>query len=351
MNLMADGAERRDVGQVSFKSRLGTLRDLLCAGVALLVPFWVVGQIARDVFLLTALCFYIPSAFLSAVLPVCAVAQLAGKRRRLAVVLACLALPPCVMVGLVENRMFVKLPSAERGDVRVVHWNVGGMLGRKEPRDFLAARQADLYVLSEVRNNGRQVEGFRDRLGSRYQSAVFGNLAVVGTGRLRADGWLLDRNRTKVQAVTWECAGRSLRLLVVDLPSEPHIPRDPLLREVNALIERHQPDLIVGDFNAPRRSRALCALPAGYRHAYDSVGAGLGYTWPVPLPMYSLDQCIYSPRIVPARYELLTCSQSDHRLQVLDFSWHATDSSDKMITDGMHFPRNPHDPKGVSKRP
>ena len=100
---------------------------------------------------------------------------------------------------------------------------------------------------------------------------------MVAAGR-SADGWLIDRKRTKVQLVTWEQAGRSVTVLVVDLPSELHIHRDPLLREVNELIDRHRPDLVVGDFNAPRRSWALSDLPAGYQHAYDTVGSGWGYT-------------------------------------------------------------------------
>jgi hypothetical protein len=275
---------------------------------------------ARDAFWLTGLCFYIPSAFLAAVLPICALAQFFAKRPRSAILIACCSLPPLAVAGLVENHFFAGRPPAAPAELRLVHWNVGGMLGRKTTQEFLAAYRADLYVLSEVRNNGRQVESFRATLGNRYQSQVFENLAVVGTGLLRADGWLLHRGRTKVQAVTWQSGGRTVRLLVVDLPSEIDIPRDALLREINRLIERHQPDLVVGDFNAPRHSRALCDLPAGYGHAYDSAGAGIGYTWPVPVPLYAIDQCIHSERIVPVRYDLYTSQQSDHRLQLLDFS-------------------------------
>jgi endonuclease/exonuclease/phosphatase (EEP) superfamily protein YafD len=125
----------------------------------------------------------------------------------------------------------------------------------------------------------------------------------------------------KVQEVTWTRDGQAVQLLVVDLPSEIHIHRDPLLREINRLIEQHQPDLVVGDFNAPRRSRALCELPDGYRHAYDTAGTGWGYTWPVPVPMYALDHCLHSSKIIPVRYDLESSISSDHRLQVFDFGW------------------------------
>ena len=78
--------------------------------------------------------------------------------------------------------------------------------------------------------------------------------------------------------------------------------------------------VITRDFNAPRRSLAFTELPAGYQHAFDSVGFGYGNTWPMPVPMYALDQCIFGPRVVPADYRLVSSAHSDHRLQVFDFS-------------------------------
>ena len=144
---------------------------------------------------------------------------------------------------------------------------------------------------------------------------------MIAAGEVAASGWLIDPQRMKVRAVTWMRKGQAVQLLVVDLPSAIHIHRDPLLREINKLIEQHRPDLVVGDFNAPRRSRALCELPGGYRHAYDTAGSGCGYTWPVPVPTYALDHCLHSSRIIPGRYDLYSSIYSDHRLQVFDFTW------------------------------
>ena len=39
-----------------------------------------------------------------------------------------------------------------------------------------------------------------------------------------------------------------------------------------------------------------------------------------PLPMYALDQCVHSDRVIPGRYRLMSSIHSDHRLQVFDFS-------------------------------
>jgi len=97
------------------------------------------------------------------------------------------------------------------------------------------------------------------------------------------------------------------------------VPRDPLLRRMRALMESERPDLVAGDFNAPRRSRALWPLPPGYSHAYLAAGRGWSYTWPVPCPLYALDQCIVSSAIRPLRYDLAADPASDHRIQLMEF--------------------------------
>jgi len=70
------------------------------------------------------------------------------------------------------------------------------------------------------------------------------------------------------------------------------------------VLVEYRPDLVAGDFNAPRRSRAISPLPAGFAHAYDLAGCGWSYTWPVICPLYAIDQCIVSNSVRPIRYEL-----------------------------------------------
>src|SRR5262249_7265035 len=120
--------------------------------------------------------------------------------------------------------------------------------------------------------------------------------------------------------VSWTLGAQEWSILIVDLPSSIAIAREPLLREVRSLIEANQPDIVIGDFNAPRLSRALCELPLGYRHAYEVVGCGWAYTWPVPLPLWAIDQCLVGPRALPEHYELRSTLFSDHRMQILDFN-------------------------------
>lgn len=315
--------EGRAVGResTSAERRRGSVTDKVFAVAALLLPVWVVGQVARDASWLTGLCFYLPSPVPAAAFLAFALLYALGKRPRRALLCVALALPPLVFVGFVENRFFRSRPPAPPNALRLVHWNTGWKLGRAGARRALLSQKADLYVISEI-GASQSVRAFAEALGPSYQATVFGTMAVVGKGTVRPGGWVLNKDRTQVQSVVWEYAGHSTTLFVVDLPSDVYIPRRPMLEQVRALVERDRPDLVVGDFNAPRRSRALADLPAGYEHAYDTSGSGFSYTWPVPLPLYSLDQCIHSPRVTPIRYDLSSSPHSDHRLQAFDFLLH-----------------------------
>ena len=306
-------------GAVSRGNRWLKLRTAAGAALLGLACLWAVGQVFRDATWLTGLCFYLPSPVLATAMAGAACACLLTKRRRAALVVALLALPPLVFVLFVENNFAARPTAAGTAEHRLVHWNIASGLDRQDLRDVLVAQQADLYVLSEV-SGGESLRALADGLGGGRQAAVVGDMAVVGHGEVESAGRVLSRRGAQAYVVVWRCEGRELTVLAVDLPSSVLVPRDPLLREVRKLIERHRPDLIVGDFNAPRRSRGLSNLPPDYRHAYDAVGAGWGYTWPVPVPVYAIDQCICGPGVVPVRYELRASAHSDHRLQVLDFA-------------------------------
>ncbi|WP_171473391.1 endonuclease/exonuclease/phosphatase family protein [Frigoriglobus tundricola] len=290
------------------------------AGASVLFAFWAVGQFVRDATWATGLCFYIPSPCVALVLFVMAGAHAAARRLQPALLALGCAVPPVVFTAIIENR-FGCAPAGPPGALRLVHWNTAGRPGRPGVGEYLIAERADLYALTDVAN-AAHVGVLRDMLASDYGAVTFGNLAVVGRGDIRANGWLVTRDGFEVQAVTWNPPGhKPISVFVIDMPSDVRLARDPLLRELNVLIDRHRPDLVVGDFNAPRRSRALADLPTDYRHAYQTAGSGWGYTWPVPVPVYALDHCLYGPRIAPGRYQLGGLDgASDHRYQVFDFS-------------------------------
>lgn len=281
---------------------------------------WCTGQLARDRTWLTGLMFYIPAV------PAClgmffvAVWNLLAKQRVIGWGFFAGALLAGYVACQVDNQMFRPSPTvADAGQHTLVHWNaLDGDLNWPGAQQHLVQQHADIYVLSEP-PDAAALERLRTSLGSDYSAQRLGNMAMVARGSMSEFESLVQSKRIEVHTFEWAVDGQVLRMFGVDLVSSIFVARDPLLRQVNALIATYKPDIIVGDFNAPRRSLGLCDLPAGYRHAYNECGAGPGYTWPVPIPVYALDQCILGVRIAPTSYNLST-TWSDHRVQTLKFS-------------------------------
>jgi hypothetical protein len=295
-------------------------RRFVFRSTILIVALWSLGQVFRDRTWVTGLCFYIPTLVVFVGLCVVGIWQWAAGEKRQSKISLAAAFVPAFFFVCVENSRLVRAPvRAAATDYTLVHWNVAsGRLGWNRIRQRLLEQRADIYLISEPPRTSK-MGSMATTFGDVYQSQRFGSMLVIAKGRIAEGKWLIRSNTSQVYSFLWQYNGDSLRIFSVDLISDIIVARDPLLRQLSRLAVEYQPDLIVGDFNAPRRSHRLANMADGYRHAYDVCGHGIGYTWPVPLPMYALDQCILGPRISGHRYELKTFFLSDHRLQRLEF--------------------------------
>ncbi|MCA9264940.1 MAG: hypothetical protein KDA60_13865 [Planctomycetales bacterium] len=287
---------------------------------------WLIGQLFRDRYWVTGVAFYIPSVAVALLAALVCLWERWRGRVTLAIVALLFAMPPSVMAFFVENHGLFRGPTDDgealsNSYIRLVHWNVcWGRIGWPSIVDRLEELQPDIVVISE-RPAPELIQQLLDRLGPEFHVFDHHKVSVVARGDMDRAKCLLQVRNGEVYVSDWHYAGRSLRIMTADLASSIMLHRDPLLKEVMGFVDQHQPDLVVGDFNAPRRSRHLSQLPTGYCHAYDAVGRGSGYTWPVPFPVYSLDQLICRSEIVPRRYRLLADRGSDHCGQVFDFQW------------------------------
>jgi vancomycin resistance protein VanJ len=282
---------------------------------------WLIGQIARDRTWVTGIFFYLPSPVLVAILLGTALIGLCKRRRIAAAVLCVLAIPPGVFVIAVENSFVRRIASTvhtEEAPWRLVHWNVGGSRGWEKALHILRESAPDICLVSEFPRE-REPEELVAALGADYDVEKADRMVIVARGELQRGRWLERSRRLKIYAVRWKYRGVELQLLAVDLSPNVFLARDASLLRLVERIRELDPDIVVGDFNSPRRSRALSALPEGYVHAYDAVGRGWSYTWPAWFPVYAIDQCIVGSRIEPVHYELRTALCSDHRRQVLTF--------------------------------
>lgn len=307
-----------------------TRRPLLTAMsvlVAGLFGIWVIGQCVFDLTWYTALCFYIPSPVVGAALLLQSSWLLGRQRQRSAAVFALLAAFPLGFTVLVENQWAAPRNTAETENLphmRLVHWNTWyGERGWDPVMDRLRSLKADIYVLSESAR-GYDVEAAAKSFGPEFHVLRFEDMAVFARGELVVHERLPIGRHGWARLIDWKSPAGLMRILAVDFPSHPRTHRAPLLAELRRQIEQWQPDFVVGDMNAPRRSPGLRDLPAGYRHTYLSSGSGWSYTWPVICPLWAIDQCIAGRRVHPLHYELQSTTVSDHRLQLCDFAF-ATD--------------------------
>jgi endonuclease/exonuclease/phosphatase (EEP) superfamily protein YafD len=305
---MARGeAERRRAGRRVAATVLETAAGALAVA-------WLAGQLARDATLPTALLFYLPSLLVALALVLLAGLARAARGRALAILLA--AVPPLAVGLLVDHRWRRPTPPPPAAaPLRLLHWNVsGGWAGLDEIAREIAARRPDLVVLSEAPERvASRVAVELPALDARTLGAL--TVLAAGVGEAR---WVEQSRELQLVAATLPWGGRRLRLLAANLASSPWIPRQPSLARVRAAIVELEPDLVVGDLNAPRRSRELARLPAGYRHAYDVAGSGWSASWPEPLPLLSLDHLIVGRTIGVRFYALESVGWSDHRLQLAE---------------------------------
>ena len=293
-------------------------------GSILLFAIWSIGQVARDRTVATALCFYVPSVLVAAALLLASIRARHARRPAWAAALVVLALVPGVTAATVESHWARPANAASAptrsSRLRLVHWNIyGGLAGRRPVNRVLTRARGDLTVISELPPR-RTLAVVVPRVAASRSIARRWQLAVIATGTLAA-GDLERHGGARAWPLTWTPpGGEPIRVLVADLPSDLADPRGPHLAWLHERIAAHAPDLVVGDFNAPRRALGLASLPRGYAHAYERVGSGYSATFPVPAPLWAIDQTIVGPRVEPLTYDLQSTLASDHRLQRFEFA-------------------------------
>jgi len=121
--------------------------------------------------------------------------------------------------------------------------------------------------------------------------------------------------------------GKVVRFWLIDLPSDPMINRRAAALAVREWLSVQRsvadglglPDVVIGDCNMPRGTRALDVVmeAAGrpVRHAFDQVGWGLAASWPKAKPLLHIDHCFVTPGLQAVSYSRVKPPVSDHWVQ------------------------------------
>ena len=275
---------------------------------------WIAGQILKDRTWLTGLMFYFPTPVLVGCLLLLAgisVKRWSSRWKWYSV----LVVVPLVFLGFIENHWWRDSTTDAGGTtLRLVHWNLcRTALGWDAQRKLIESLKPDILVLSETTTDV-EADDFPG-----FEVLQIQGMLIASRGQMTASGSLVPKRVLEAFQIHCELPTGPLDVLIADMTSNVNIHRDLYLQPLLKVMQDQQPDLIVGDFNAPRRSLAFSSLPEGFQHAYDAAGAGWSYTWPVPVPFLAIDQCILGPKVTATNYQLRSTLLSDHRIQILDF--------------------------------
>ena len=216
-------------------------------------------------------------------------------------------------------------PSAARGELRIVHWNVD----RPDTRlagtmRWLAAQDADVIAIAEREPRKKKtLDRWRAAFPSYQVIPSAGERLMLVRGEIVSVTQVLDSAYSFGTLFKARVRGRALAILQVDINASVLEKRGPPLGKLIAAIAPHLSEhlVVLGDFNTPRDSVFLEPFRPLLIDAFKAAGSGCAVTWPLPLPVLSLDQIWSSPTLRPVRCEHISMWRSDHRAVVADFDF------------------------------
>jgi vancomycin resistance protein VanJ len=290
-------------------------------------------------------------------LPVIAGAYAAGalclaRAGRRGASLACAAAAAAVFVWFhLEN--WRSGPAASSGDVtgrpvRVAVWNMAAA-GRglidcgQRLRDF----DADVIGIVENRLRGGWNDHWLAVTLPEYQRTFGYEQMVIATrGPVRDVSTHALGDGSRCLSLLYEIDGRYVRIALADISHSVFRSRRKPIERLAALVDewrRHTPVLVAGDFNTPADSALFEPLRRSCRNAFEVAGRGYPTTWPVPIPVLSLDQIWLTADLTPIACEAVWTTLSDHRPMVLTLSTAGAEQADgRDQADGGAPPQYPN---------
>lgn len=284
-----------------------------CLGLA-----WLIGWMAKDRTPATVWLYFIPAvAVITYNLPWLALYR--ARRTVLRALVEGITVLAVLKVALVDCS-WNKRKDAPPGHLHVVHWNVGQWDDRITNQILaVAADKPDVCLLSEAPRYSDVAALARRHLGTPY-SLVDAGMALLSKYPFEPLGSLKLTN-AKGWAVRVATPKGPLNLVIVDLISHPTLNRGVPIQQISDWIGKLPPSIpviVLGDFNTPRDALSFDPLRKRLRNAYEIAGRGWPYSWPIPVPVYSIDHAWVSRSVHVLNYSMKGSWLSDHRRQVMD---------------------------------
>lgn len=252
-----------------------------------------------------------------------------GENRRRALILVIAIGTQAIVWGY---EAFAWQAGAPENASRLLFWNVcRGNLGYAAIAREIAAGDADIVALVEATQQGQDPDFWDTAVPDYYAYCLGGGMTVLarrsshaGEVRTIKKGQFPRAFRYRIVELSGANQGRRLRLMIVDVKSDPLTFRRPAFDRIAQIASEFEtpdiPLLVVGDFNTPLDSVHVDLLRRELRNAFESSGDGYRETWPVVLPVLSLDQVWGTSGVHWHRCWRESSVRSDHRRVLADFS-------------------------------
>ncbi len=292
---------------------------MIAAG--LLISGLIVRITVRDAIDQLAIVFYATPWPVLAVLGFVSAALWIPKAKRFAVA--------CLGAGVISGVVWVvgsyeRNPQVtERQNLRVVSWNAEH--AKKDlPAVVEKARSfnADILGLTETESTETpDAERWRAAFPGHTVKTLPGYMLFITRGEITGSlsGSLAGRGNFNLVRV--KLGERPVQVLFVDIEPNPIRSRRLAFDTLHSTLGNlpNEPVVMMGDFNTPRESIHFARLQEQLQDAFDVGGRGFAETWPVPVPVLSLDHILVSKSV-----RVLRCvhggSLSDHCRVIADLA-------------------------------
>lgn len=227
-------------------------------------------------------------------------------------------------LGLICAAMWVRTsfrriePQTAHGQLRVAYWNIDGPESHPGAvRNLVGRIGADVFGIGESKNDwgARQLGG--NLIGLHRQMI----LASRFEGEVKKEGFLSDMGGYAISRL--QIQGREVTVIMVDFDASPRRSRQAAFERLYQIVDAHlgAPLIVMGDFNTPADSVFFIPLRHRLRDAFETAGRGCADTWPMPLPVLSLDHIWVGPGLRVLSCEHRGAFVSDHRAVVADIAF------------------------------
>ncbi|NMH88852.1 endonuclease/exonuclease/phosphatase family protein [Flavivirga algicola] len=195
----------------------------------------------------------------------------------------------------------------EETDIEVVFWNA------THERDFEEAFEVNGSipdVLALVEHGKFQVSTFQQKYPNYNFYRSIRGISIFSKTPLK----IINETTSKYKSNFINFETQGINFYVFDVSASIDVPREWELGFVNALIQKTDNTVILGDFNVPYESMYLDTIKTNFNHAFSEKGNGFRETWFWNMPLLSLDHIWVSKDLEILKTVKVGTFKSDHSM-------------------------------------